>query len=548
VRRQSSRPGARSVRKQALKAVHITAVTSRRRVRRLADNPTLALLFLVPFAVLIPGVVGRVPGYEFLWSDPGAYAYGALLADGDDETVVRATRGVAGVTFVMAMSLVVLPELDGNGHLGKRIDGLLLATTPRTIALAAICNHLLFVGRLAGPVGFAAIVAFVAGGVAPFVLISSSLALGLILMTAVAFAYPAVLAAKLGLRRVGPLYRNRRLVGTGLVLVLFASLLRLRTAFDLLADTPAGWYADVALLPATPAASGSRAGAVAAVALPLVFLSAAAAERLGGALWRCDPPSDRRSASSARRDLFSHGLVPARPVLAVVCTTWRRAHRNPGVLVFAGLLAVVTSAVTLGVAEEAPVAVPVILATYVAATVGAGPSLNPLGNEGRVLPALLTTPNGPRTLVAGYVTAGSLPGLLLASTAAVGGGAWAGRGGPVLFGLGIVGAVLGTGAPAIAVGLGVAFPKTKGATLTRAAGTYPPRLVVVGLFAVGVVSLGVPGLVADTATPWAAATLGVPEHLILVGGYAATCTLTALAATASTVFAIRRAKKSEARY
>lgn len=517
-------------------AVRITSVTLTRKYRRIIDNPTLLLLFLVPIVLLTPAVVGRVPGYEFLWSEPGAYAYGELLSRGVHDEVVPTARGVSGIVVLTAAYLVILPEINGNGHLGERIEGLLLATTPRTVALAGTLTHFLFAGRILGVLGVVAVSAFTAGAAVPALAVSGVAALTLAVATGVAVAYPFVLAMKLAFLRMELFHRNRALIGGPAVLTMFVLFLWFREALSTLANTPLGWYADLALLPGAATVSAGRAASVVLIAPPLVALSVVITERIGNAVWRGDlPPTPERSASRGGPVTAGLRAVFSRPTAAVAHVIWKRTRRNPGVLIFSGLLAIVTVTSVIGIATTEPDALPTIVAVYTAATLGVGVTLNPLGNEGRALTALMTTPRGPRTLVDGYVLSGSLPGLLLGGTATAAAAAWIGHSSVAVVALGGVGAIIGGSAPATAVGLGVAFPKVEGATLTRAAGTYPPRLAVVLPFVATVVTLGVPALVAATATETVATTVSLSERVVLTGGYLVTC----VGAVATAVLVVR---------
>lgn len=505
-------------------AARITGVTVTRKYRRIIENPTLLLLFLVPIVVLIPAIVGRVPGYEFLWSEPGAYAYGELLNRGEYDEVVPTARGVSGIVVLTAAYLVILPEINGNGHFGERIEGLLLATTPRTVALAGTLNHFLFAGRILGALGVVAVMAFSAGAIAPALLVSGVGALALAVVTGVAVAYPLVLAMKLVFLRVGLFRRNRALIGGPALLMMFALLFWFREALSTLAKTPLGWYADLALLPGAATVSISRAALVVSIVPLVVALSVIITERIGNAVWRGDsPPTPEQSASRGGPVTAALRIMFSRPTAAVAHVIWKRTRRNPGVLIFSGLLAIVTVTTVIGVATTEPDALPIIVAVYTAATLGVGVTLNPLGNEGRALTALMTIPRGPRTLVGGYVLSGSLPGLLLGGTATGTAAAWIGHTPVAVLVLGGVGAIIGGSAPATAVGLGVIFPNVEGATLTRAAGTYPPRLVVILPFVATVVALGIPALIAATATESVAATVSLSRRVVLTGGYLVTC-------------------------
>lgn len=478
------------------KSVRIAEVETRRQFRQMKEQPAVALLNVLALVVIVPGVVGEVPlpGVGTVGAAPGAYAFGAQLAAGEEAAVLEIGRTASVALFVMGIYLVGMAEIGNEGP-QMAIDGLLATVPPRTIAVGRMLVYALFVARLAGVIVLAGAIAFGVG--AGSALATGTFLLGGLgaLLTAVAITYPVALAGKLAFRRIETLRENKLLFGGPLVVGLFALLLGLRDPASLIQQLPLAWYADLGLLGSVSGTSPLRAVLVTA-ALPVALIgSALASSRIGEAVWLSDDLQSDTEVSLDREpsnlERFLERTVSP-PVAAVTRVTWWRLRREPQVFLFGGLLVVLTASAGITAAERFPNALPYIIAIYGAATVGAGATLNPLGNEGAMLPGTLTVPNGGRHVVAGYAVSASLPGAVLVGAATLAAGAWIGLTTPKLLAVGVLGVALGAAGPVISLGLGVAFPNFDGIDVLDSTNMQAPHLRAVFLYLIGLVALGIP--------------------------------------------------------
>lgn len=479
-------------------AVRIFRVNGTRSYRKLRTQPHLLALYLVPLLVLVPAVVGRVPlsGYEVIWDSPGAYEYGTRFSTGERERILELGRGLSGLLFAVVTYFVVLPEVSRNGLLGDEIEELLLVVTPRTIVVAALLQYALFGARLIGVLVIAGAVAFGIGSGSAALVISILLAAALVFVTAVAVAYPIAMAVKLSFVAVEPLQAHRNLVGGALSIGMFALFLWIRDAMELLGALPVGWYADLAFVTSESAAS-SRAVAVALGTPLVVALSIVVSENVCERLWFADRPEGRSTDSTS--GIFGTDTVferfESRPDVAAARVTWVRIRRNPRVLLFVGLLLVVSVSVVMGVWNRFPNALPLLVAIYGGATVGVGASLNPLGNEGRMLAVSLTTPRGGTYLLRGYALSAAIPGCISVALVTAASTTVSSLPFGTELAFVILGATFGACIPIVSLAFGVTFPNSGGTPLGRNDTMYPPPLIVALYFSIFVVLVGMPAIV-----------------------------------------------------
>ncbi|MEE6209178.1 hypothetical protein U3A55_03255 [Salarchaeum sp. III] len=276
---------------------------------------------------------------------------------------------------------------------------------------------------------------------------------------------------------------------------------------DAVGATPLGW---VGLLPFAVIDSASLTDAtvglaVAVVAIPVLL---AAAVRGAGAAWYVD---EAHTESRVEREETSVSAGPlervvGRPAAWVARTAWTRARRAPIKLVFViypafVLLTPVTQAVQTG---EVPATLPAIFAVYGAWAAGAGFALNPLGDEGAMLPVTLTSGVPGRSLARGLVAAGALAGASVVLPIAVAAAVLVPFD-PVQVGLLVVStAALLVGACMLATGVGALFPRFEGVRISRSRRVVAPSLIAFGIYSLVLLVVAAPGLatqvpaVADT--------------------------------------------------
>jgi hypothetical protein len=184
-----------------------------------------------------------------------------------------------------------------------------------------------------------------------------------------------------------------------------------------------------------------------------------------------------------------------RPVARVVRKSWLRAWRSPMRLLYVVyplffVIAPVSEAARTGVV---PRYLPGGIALYGAWATGAAFTLNPLGDEGDVLPVTLTAPIGGRSFVAGCCLAGMLVGLPLSVLAVLAAALVAGSSVVVIVGAVVLAVGLSVAAVGIAAGVGVTFPRFEFVTVTRGRKAVVPSLFGFGVYSVVLLLAAGPG-------------------------------------------------------
>ncbi|MDQ2050509.1 hypothetical protein RBH26_08415 [Natronolimnohabitans sp. A-GB9] len=245
--------------------------------------------------------------------------------------------------------------------------------------------------------------------------------------------------------------------------------------FTALQDSPLGWPGHL-LLVAVPNVAPSIPSIVGAlVGVTVVTVGAFAAGVVSARVhWFSDPvrfddakETSHEARSSRLSQLLARGV--SRPIGTVAVTAIRRTKRAPIRLLYVGYpllgsIAFVREIVRTG---TVPSYVAVALSLYVVWGAGAAFTLNPLGDLGRALPAVVASPLSGRQAITGLVVAGVLvagPIALVASLAL-------GLASPlsieqtaVLVAGTTVGAVL---TPALATGVGTAAPRFGSVNVTN---------------------------------------------------------------------------------
>ncbi|WP_153952578.1 hypothetical protein [Halosegnis longus] len=427
------------------------------------------------------------------------------------------------VAIITQRVVTVNPRPDAGDHL--------LTTVRPTTAVAGLI--LAELARIAAYIGVPVLVvtlalAYTTGSVATVPLVA--VAVALLFASGVVLAHVLGLAIKLAVARIPTLARHRTVLGTLAAVLLFGGYTVIQSSgggtsgFGLV---PVGWAADLAAL-ALPVGTSPvhAAGGVAATGL-VVVAGVSLASRVATAFWFGDSVTPEIETEEATVDgvgtdplASGLGLLGRLPLGSgqsghIAQRTVLLARRAPAKLsylilpfVIAGsfLLQAVFGELTVPTAAFAPgfaVALP-----WVA---GAAFTLNPLGDEGRVLPLTLTSPVDGRTYLRGLVRPGVVIGglvlpavlvLALATDYALGEAA-------------LMLAVAGLGIPAVtavATGIGMLFPRTDAVRVARGREATPPTLTAMVLYSVCVgLTVGVPvaaGLAPDAVRAVTAALVG----------------------------------------
>lgn len=453
----------------------ITRVKHRRVYRRLyrqmADNHRTLIvggvLTGIFYLLLIAGAVR------------GAYILGtAIGTDMFSEQLALARTIIAGMAIGVAL-MVSLRTVQEYGDLDEPAPVLTAISYQEAVWGLLLMAYIEFVELAVVPI-LAVAVAFAvgAGSVASVPVITVVLLAVVALSTTAGFVLGQLLT--LSSIRVAFVRRYKTLIGVLAFVVYFivAATGALANIFKVdwtvIGASPLGWVADLALVVAPTSLIGITRPTVAAVTLLVgsIFLTWFAV-RLTGAVWYADPvqpdnTNDRNTVSSDWTGGLSSGFSErlfgehlSHPTLRIAQKSWRRAYRVPLKIQFAvypGLFLIgpIRQSIEAG---EITTQLPMLIAIYGAWASGAAFTLNPLGDEGEVLPL---------TLISGIRGTQFLRGLLFAGIAI---------GGPltVVFAMavgfaspmdvfsavvtGMLGGILCVSACAIGVGVGTAFPK-----------------------------------------------------------------------------------------
>jgi len=483
-----------------MNATHVSLLARteiRRRYRSVrADTRRFVLFLLTGVVLLLPLGVAVV----------GLYFFGDALADGSlpDALSMTAVRGIgaagiAGVAVLNAIRAVQTAATPSNA------DGvLIMADHSEVVASILIVETLagawiVLVPGALGAVAFGAGAGSVLAGGTFLAAIACITTLGSTLGIAVGFVVRNALARSETLSR----YRTPAAVVLFLAYMYAIVATDFESAFDpvvsVLGGTPLGWFGDLALTPLDVGASPPLAAGAVVLAVAGVATLSVAVDRLAGLLWYAEAVE----GSTGETDSSGIGGVAGlpRPVARIVRKNWLRAWRSPIRLLFVVyplflLIAPISEAVRTGVV---PPYLPGTVALYGAWATGAAFTLNPLGEEGDVLPVTLTAPIGGRSFVAGCCLAGLLIGLPLSVAATLGGALFAGSPLASIAGAAALAVVLPLLAVGMAAGVGVTFPRFEPVNVTRGREAVVPSLFGFAVYSIALTVAAAPGIVVQFA-------------------------------------------------
>ncbi len=448
--------------------------------------------FWLAFTALV-GILGAF----FLWQTfDAARAVGSEVAAGAalPSWMVTAT----GVLWLFLTILLVTDALGSNGDLDN--DGQYLTLCPAAdvvggLLLAAASKFSVYT---LGP-GLAAGAGLAAGTGSLRPLLGVGAAAVVIPATAAAVGYPIGFALKGFIRRSGNLGRITTVLGGGIglayvTLAVTGELLTLVERLEpVVQSAPLAWFGHLALA-TIPDAGVDVTGAlvllgftpVIVVGGTVVAVPAARYAWLADATHSGDDETELVAPPESRLDAALDTICRAPATLGIASTTLRRAVRSPFQFVFVAppLLAAIVFVEGVVTTGSVPWYVPWFVVWYGAWAGGAVLPLNPLGNQGSMLPTLLTAPAHARHVVHGNVVAATLVCAPPTAGLAVGAGYLAGSSPPVLVALGGASVTAVTGSALVATGIGSVFPRFEAVSLDGSRQAVPPSKRAYGLFSV----------------------------------------------------------------
>ncbi|SEW27194.1 hypothetical protein [Halobacterium jilantaiense] len=472
--------------------------------------------------------LAHLAGQEYV-DDPGAA--GELVG------LIPAAVGVFTLTMTAYLTALQLGDIDVR-------DGYLTTVPARDVVgglLAA--GYLRVTGIFAAPLVVAG-AGFAVGADAPLAFLSVAVAVLALTATTYLVGFPvgAAIAYLLGQSEFVDRYKTA--LGAAAFLAYLALLFTnnlyevARPAVEAVQASPVAWYTDLALLPVPGAdASAARAVGVLAGSVVVGVLAVLASVRASERRWYDDSAhAEVRATDSASSGRLDDLL--GRRTAWVARKTWLRARRAPLKLVYVVYPVFVLFAPLQGSIEAGRVtaSLPATVTLYAAWATGALFTLNPLGDEGAVLPISVTSGVSGRQFVGGLVAASTLVGtpvtLVLAAALGVLGPLSAVAVGCLV----VAGAVLPALAATVAAGVGTAFPKYEATNITRSREAVVPSLWSFGIYTI--VFLVTAGLATGVQSPTVADALadllGVSPAAVHVGGLVVGL---ALAGTAAAVAA-----------
>lgn len=494
---------------------------------------------MVIVSTLGGGYVARFVGQELA---AGTFEVGPVQA-------IEIARGVLAVAGMFGVLVVMIRAIGQRGTLEHAEGTLTMVPTAEAFLGVLLAEYVYVLLWLGGPaIGSGIGFALGTGRFWPVLLVPLAVAMGG--GAIVALGYPLGLGVRHVVTRFEFVARHRAalllVVFVGYIFVVATGSLNAAVValFEPMQSSPTGWIADLLLL-GTPAVADSvvRAAGAVGVAAVLTLLGVVVGPRIAGIHWFSDPALAGESEGDTEPGVHARSSValPAvaqrvplpTPTVALVVLAWQRAVRSPMKLLYAAypLLFVVGALAEIYQSGQIPAYLPYGVLVFAAWAAGVLFTLNPLGDQGAVLPTtILSRVDGRRFvrahLLASLVVAVPL-GMLATGVVAVFSPldplrTW------TLVAVTPVALVVSS---VTSVGIGMAFPRFRAVSITRSMKVVVPSLVSFVLFSLYLGATILAGLTVDSE---AVRTVGAalvsallpfgldiaPETLVVVAGVA----------------------------
>lgn len=503
-------------------ATRVARIELRRSVRAIRSSNTRTVAFGVAllFWVALPTVGGGFLAYEL----------GTALPDvATPFPILDLVRGGSAVGWVGLAALAAARSAGGKAEIDAS-DGILTTIPARDVALGLLLAEYARMALVAAiPVlTIAAGLAVGAGVVVPLLAVPATAAL--VIAVALSIGFPVGVGVKWVTIRSPWLAQNK----TAILLVAFGLYFLGVTsqAFNdaiavlqrALRDTPLAWFGDAVLLglPGIEAVPSYALGAAALVAVLVPSLGTVGI-RAATTLWYADRAQVEETEQEGRearegdgRESESRGLSAfvsrkrktsvaesvlsrfvSRPTRTVTLAAWRRTKRAPIRLLYVAyplffLYVPLRTAFESGV----PTSLPVLVALYGTWAVGAM-VLNPLGDEGAVLPTTLLSGIDGRQFVAGHVLSAALVGVPVVALATAAAGVLSPLAPLRWVTLTAVSAALVVVGTVLAVGVGTLFPRFGAVEVFRSREVVVPSKAAFAIYSLALLGGAVGAVVAS---------------------------------------------------
>lgn len=512
-----------------------TEIRRRARAVRTNDQRFGLLLIVAPLSVFAMVVfIG--------W----AYSTGQAVRTGDVGGAIAPVESAIVLTFTIVVALTTFRGLQSGTRFAAQ-DGLLTATRHRDLVSGLLATECLYAFAFVGVPGVFCGLAFALGAGSAVTAGLATVTVLSIVSLATGIGTAIALVIRLAIARSRLLARYRIVIG-GLVLIgyLFTLLYTESTGLfdpviDLFGASPLTWFGDLTVLAVTPSADSLKAGGIVLVTGAMLLGLVAANTRLTALLWYSSSVTPETGDSSA--SLPSPRWVD-RQTRHVVRKTWTRAIRSPLRLIYVGYASLLVGFVLANAIQHEgwPSWLAPFVALYGGWATGAGVTLNPIGEEGPTLPALLTSPISGRQFVGGLWVASAVLGvpITLLLTVAVASGSGLALADLVIVSL--FGAGLAALTPGVASGIGTVFPQTETEAITRNREAVVPSFWAFTLYSTTVFLLAIPGWIAiSNSSSQLASTIPGPSSVI-ISSTGTSITLLAVGAVAVLNFRIASAR------
>lgn len=526
--------------RQPLSHIWLIARVEHRRFYRNSPDP------LTPIATIV------LSGLFILGASVGTgwwgYGFGTTVGTNgfaEQLSIVRLSVAAVALFITFMMTLMTVNEY---GDLDEPTPVLTAIPYWEAVCGRMLINHIFFIETAVVPILVMAIAfAIGAGSIVSAPIIAVALLAMIVFSITVGFVIGQLV--RLVVARSQFIAKYKTLIGVIAFVAYFGAIASdvfeaiFALDLSLLGETPLGWVADLGLVAVPTPIIGITQPAIAAVmVVGGTGLLTWVAIRISGTLWYTVPVQPTTEGSyeketptatpdqSERLSEQVFGGHVSRSTLRIAQKSWRRAYRAPLKLQFAALpvislIAPVQQSIEVG---EVSTLLPLSIAIYSAWATGAAFTLNPIGDEGAVLPITISSGVQGRQLLRGLVFAGIAvggpPTILLAIVL--------GLASPLdMFSAivtGLLGGILCVGACVLGASVGTALPKFKRTRLSRNRKAIVPGGLAFAVYSIVLSIVLLPGLFGGPPAlgQWLGDILGLSKQTLALGGLAGTTLLT----------------------